>query len=134
MVEQITGMLALIGVLSLFCQWIGWKLRLPAILPLLLCGLTLGPGFGVLNPDAIFGDLLFPIISLGVAVILFEGALTLNFKEIKDHGLLDGWLFSVPRRHVSLEHSDYWYPENRQYHRWYCLASCPHSYRQCHPY
>lgn len=86
MVEQITGMLALIGVLSLFCQWIGWKLRLPAILPLLLCGLMLGPGFGILNPDAIFEDLLFPIISLGVAVILFEGALTLNFKEIKDYG------------------------------------------------
>ena len=86
MVEQITGMLALIGVLSLFCQWLGWKLRLPAILPLLLCGLTLGPGLGFLNPDAIFGNLLFPIISLGVAVILFEGALTLNFKEIKDHG------------------------------------------------
>ncbi|TEW51880.1 cation:proton antiporter [Psychromonas algicola] len=86
MVEHITGMLALIGVLSLLCQWIGWKLHLPAILPLLLCGLLLGPGLGILNPDAIFGDLLFPIISLGVAVILFEGALTLNFKEIKDHG------------------------------------------------
>ena len=86
MVEQITAMLALIGVLSLFCQWLGWRLRLPAILPLLVCGLLLGPGFGVLDPDAIFGDLLFPIISLGVAVILFEGALTLNFKEIKDHG------------------------------------------------
>ncbi|MDO6620220.1 cation:proton antiporter [Shewanella sp. 10N.286.51.B8] len=86
MVEHITGMLALIGVLSLLCQWLGWKFRLPAILPLLLCGLLLGPGLGILDPDAIFGDLLFPIISLGVAVILFEGALTLNFKEIKDHG------------------------------------------------
>lgn len=86
MVEHITGMLAGIGVLSLLCQWLGWKLRLPAILPLLLCGLLLGPGLGILDPDEIFGDLLFPIISLGVAVILFEGALTLNFKEIKDHG------------------------------------------------
>lgn len=95
MVEQITGMLALIGVLSLFCQWIGWKLRLPAILPLLLCGLTLGPGLGILNPDAIFGDLLFPIISLGVAVILFEGALTLNFKEIKDHGRMVTHLVTI---------------------------------------
>jgi len=85
MVEHITGMLALIGVLSLLCQWAGWKFRLPAILPLLLCGLLLGPGLNILNPDEIFGDLLFPIISLGVAVILFEGALTLNFKEIKDH-------------------------------------------------
>lgn len=95
MVEQITGMLALIGVLSLVCQWIGWKLHLPAILPLLLCGLLLGPGLGILNPDAIFGDLLFPIISLGVAVILFEGALTLNFKEIKDNGRMVGHLVTI---------------------------------------
>lgn len=95
MVEHITGMLALIGVLSLFCQWLGWKMRLPAILPLLLCGLTLGPGLGVLDPDAIFGNLLFPIISLGVAVILFEGALTLNFKEIKDHGRMVTHLVTI---------------------------------------
>ncbi|PKG59245.1 sodium:proton antiporter [Shewanella sp. GutDb-MelDb] len=86
MLEHITAMLALLGVLSLFCQWLGWRLRLPAILPLLLCGLLLGPMLGFLKPDAIFGDLLFPIISLGVAIILFEGALTLNFKEIKEHG------------------------------------------------
>ncbi|MCE9684660.1 sodium:proton antiporter [Shewanella sp. AS16] len=95
MLERITGMLALIGVLSLFCQWLGWRLRLPAILPLLLCGLLLGPGFGVLDPDVLFGDLLFPIISLGVAVILFEGALTLNFKEIKDHGRMVTHLITI---------------------------------------
>ena len=86
MVEQITAMLGLVGVLSLLCQWLGWKIRLPAILPLLLCGLIIGPGLGILQPDALLGDLFFPIISLGVAVILFEGALTLNFKEIKGHG------------------------------------------------
>ncbi|QIR14456.1 cation:proton antiporter [Shewanella aestuarii] len=95
MVEHITGMLALIGVLSLLCQWAGWKLRLPAILPLLLCGLLLGPGLNILNPDEIFGDLLFPIISLGVAVILFEGALTLNFKEIKEHGRMVTHLVTI---------------------------------------
>ncbi|QBF84686.1 sodium:proton antiporter [Shewanella maritima] len=95
MVEHITGMLALIGVLSLVCQWVGWKLRLPAILPLLLCGLLLGPGLDVLQPDELFGDLLFPIISLGVAVILFEGALTLNFKEINEHGRMVSHLVSV---------------------------------------
>jgi len=95
MLEHITGLLALIGVLSLLCQWIGWKLHLPAILPLLLCGLLLGPGLGILNPDQLFGDLLFPIISLGVAVILFEGALTLNFKEIKDHGRMVSHLVTI---------------------------------------
>ncbi|WP_372870195.1 cation:proton antiporter [Shewanella sp.] len=95
MVEYITGILALIGVLSLFCQWLGWKLRLPAILPLLLCGLLLGPGLGILKPDAIFGELLFPLISLGVAIILFEGSLTLNFKEIKDYGRMVTHLVTI---------------------------------------
>lgn len=43
----------------------------------------MGPVTGVLSPDDLFGDLLFPLVSLGVAVILFEGSLTLKFKEIK---------------------------------------------------
>lgn len=93
--EHISGMLALIGILSLVCQWLGWKLKLPAILPLLVCGLLLGPGFGFLKPDELFGPLLFPIISLGVAIILFEGALTLNFEEIKNHGRMVTHLVTV---------------------------------------
>ena len=93
--EKISATLALLGLVSLFCQWLGWKLRLPAILPLLVAGLMLGPAFGVLDPDALFGDLLFPIISLGVAVILFEGSLTLNFKEIKSHGRMVTSLVTV---------------------------------------
>ncbi|MEJ2534690.1 MAG: cation:proton antiporter, partial [Gammaproteobacteria bacterium] len=68
------------------CQWASWRLRLPAILPLLLVGLALGPGFGVLDPDAVLGDLLFPFVSLGVAVILFEGSLTLRFSEARQVG------------------------------------------------
>jgi NhaP-type Na+/H+ or K+/H+ antiporter len=55
-----------------------------AILPLLLAGLLLGPVFGVLDPDAFLGNLLFPVISLGVAVILFEGSLTLRFSDIRN--------------------------------------------------
>lgn len=93
--EKISASLAMLGIVSLFCQWLGWKLRLPAILPLLVAGLLLGPALGVLNPDALFGDLLFPIISLGVAVILFEGSLTLNFKEIKSHGRMVTSLVTV---------------------------------------
>lgn len=50
---------------------------------LLLAGILAGPVFGVLNPEALMGDLLFPLVSLAVAVILFEGSLTLNFKEIR---------------------------------------------------
>ncbi|EJB1794983.1 sodium:proton antiporter [Vibrio parahaemolyticus] len=75
--------LSAVGVIGLGCQWLAWRLRLPAILFLLLAGLIVGPFMQWLKPDAILGNLLFPLVSLAVAVILFEGSLTLNFKEIR---------------------------------------------------
>lgn len=74
---------AAIGVVGFACQWLAWRLRLPAILFLLVVGLIAGPISGVFNPHLLLGELLFPLISLAVAVILFEGSLTLNFKQIK---------------------------------------------------
>ena len=79
-------MLSIIGLAGFSCQWIAHKVKLPAILFLLLTGLFLGPVIGVLDPDLLFGELLFPYISLSVAVILFEGALTLRFDELKEIG------------------------------------------------
>ncbi len=73
---------ALIGIGAL-CNWLAWRVNLPAILFLLLTGLALGPGLGVLDPDAALGELLFPLVSLGVAIILFEGALTLRLSDIR---------------------------------------------------
>jgi NhaP-type Na+/H+ or K+/H+ antiporter len=70
--------------LGAVCQWVAWRLRIAAILPLLLVGLLLGPGMGVLDPDEFLGNLLFPIVSLGVAIILFEGSLTLRFSDIRN--------------------------------------------------
>ena len=84
--EGIALSVAGIGVVGLACQWLAWRLRLPAILFLLLAGIIVGPVAGVLNPQELLGDLLFPLISLAVAVILFEGSLTLNFKEIRGVG------------------------------------------------
>ncbi|WP_117233300.1 cation:proton antiporter [Vibrio maerlii] len=81
--EIISLTLAGIGVLGLFCQWVAWQFKLPAILFLLIAGLLIGPIFGVIRPQDTLGDLYFPFISLAVAVILFEGSLTLNFKQIK---------------------------------------------------
>ncbi|AKO51461.1 sodium:proton exchanger [Marinobacter psychrophilus] len=79
-------LLASIGVLSLFCQWLAWRVRMPAILFLLAGGIVSGPVLGYLNPEDVFGDLLFPMVSLAVAIILFEGSLTLRFAEIRGHG------------------------------------------------
>ena len=85
---DISPLLALagIGLLAAVAQWVAWRVRLPAILFLLIFGILAGPVAGLVNPDALFGDLLFPIISLSVAVILFEGALTLKLSELKEIG------------------------------------------------
>ncbi len=81
--EHTMLLLAGIGLLAIVCQWFSWWVKLPAILFLLLAGIVAGPVTGWLEPDALFGDLLFPIVSLSVAVILFEGGLTLRFHEIQ---------------------------------------------------
>lgn len=78
--------LGLVGILGFACQWFAWRTKQPAILYLLLLGIIAGPLTGVLDPDALFGDLLFPIVSLAVAIILFEGSLTLKRKELEDIG------------------------------------------------
>lgn len=82
-------------VVSILCQIVAWRLKLPAILFLLLAGFAAGPLTGLFNPDKIFGDLLFPIVSLGVAVILFEGALTLRFEEISKNANVVWRLVSI---------------------------------------
>tara|TARA_X000001388_G_scaffold77595_1_gene79296 strand:+ start:847 stop:2559 length:1713 start_codon:yes stop_codon:yes gene_type:complete len=55
-------------------------------LPLLIVGILVGPVWGILDADALFGNLLFPVVSLSVAIILFEGSLTLKFRDIAGHG------------------------------------------------
>ena len=78
--------LAAILVLGVGAQWLAWRLRLPSILPLLLLGIAAGPVTGLLDPDALFGPALFPMVSLGVALVLFEGGLTLRFRDLRGHG------------------------------------------------
>jgi NhaP-type Na+/H+ or K+/H+ antiporter len=76
----------MVGLLSIACQYIAYKIRVPAILPLLIVGIVAGPVTGVSSADALFGDLLFPIVSLAVAIILFKGALTLRTQDLSGHG------------------------------------------------
>lgn len=83
MQAEILFSLAAIGILGISCQWLAWFVRLPAILFLLIVGIIAGPVSGLLNPDDLFGKLLLPIVSLSVAIILFEGSLTLKLEEIK---------------------------------------------------
>lgn len=78
----IAGMAALGGI----CQWLAWRFKLPSILFLLTAGLVAGPVTGLFDPDALLGELLFPIVSIAVAIILFEGGLTLKLGDIRNHG------------------------------------------------
>lgn len=78
--------LGAVGALGFLCQWVAWRIRLPAILFLLLTGILIGPVFNIFNPDEIFGDLLFPLVSLAVSIVLFEGSLTLKRSELQGIG------------------------------------------------
>ncbi len=82
MTEHIIVALALIIFTGILCQWFAWAVKLPAILFLLMAGIIAGPITGGLDPVELFGQLLFPLVSLSVAIILFEGGLTLKLHEI----------------------------------------------------
>jgi NhaP-type Na+/H+ or K+/H+ antiporter len=82
-VESLLVGLAGVVVLGVGAQWVSWRLKLPAIPFLLLVGFLAGSITGFIDPDAMFGDLLFPLVSLSVAIILFEGGLTLDVAELR---------------------------------------------------
>lgn len=75
---------ALIGVLGIGAQWVAWRTQLPAIVLLLAAGFLAGPVSGLIDPQETFGDLLSPLVSIAVAIILFEGGLQLNLREIRE--------------------------------------------------
>jgi len=86
MSEDLLLGLACIIVLGIAASWLAWRLRLPSILLLLVFGFVAGPATGFLNPDELFGDLLLPVVSLSVAIILFEGGLNLSIAELRKTG------------------------------------------------
>ena len=93
--------LAGIIILGILAQWFAWKFKIPAILPLILIGLFVGPiaaefitddGSKWIEPiwngkKGLFpGDGLYYFVSLAISIILFEGGLTLKRDEIKNVG------------------------------------------------
>lgn len=90
----------LIGIASVLlfgigAQWVAWRFKMPAILLLLLAGLAAGPLLGLVKPDELMGGLFAPFISVSVAIILFEGGLSLRFSELKETGRVIGTLVSL---------------------------------------
>ncbi len=92
--------LAGIIILGIIAQWIAWKFKIPAILPLILIGLFIGPISTLISQDGnkwiepvwngefgLFpGERLFNFVSLAISLILVEGGLTLKKEEIKNVG------------------------------------------------
>jgi NhaP-type Na+/H+ or K+/H+ antiporter len=93
--------LAGIVILGILAQWVAWRFKIPAILPLILIGLLVGPisaeflsedGTKWIEPiwngsEGLFpGESLFYFVSLAIGIILFEGGLTLKHNEIKNVG------------------------------------------------
>lgn len=92
--------LAGIIILGIIAQWFAWKFKIPAILPLILIGLFVGPISTLISEDGhkwiepvwngeigLFpGERLFNFVSLAISLILFEGGLTLKKEEIKNVG------------------------------------------------
>ena len=92
--------LALVIILGILAQWFAWRLKIPAILPLILIGLFVGP-FSTLFSESgnkwiepiwngeigLFPEeRLFNFVSLAIGIILFEGGLTLKKEELKNVG------------------------------------------------
>lgn len=75
--------LAVIIIAGISAQWLAWRLQLPSILVLLVMGFIVGLW---VDPDALFGDLLMPFVSVSVAIILFEGGLELRLNELREAG------------------------------------------------
>ena len=102
--------LAAIIILGILAQWVAWKFKIPAILPLILIGLLVGPiaaeflsddGTKWIEPiwnekEGLFpGESLFYFVSLAISIILFEGGLTLKLSEIKNVGPVISKLISL---------------------------------------
>jgi NhaP-type Na+/H+ or K+/H+ antiporter len=86
MIESILFNLMLVGFLGIASQWAAWRFKLPAIVVMSIVGLLAGPILGLINPEEVFGELYEPLISMAVAIILFEGSLNLDFREVRGLG------------------------------------------------
>ena len=87
--------LTAILVIGILAQWVAWRLKLPSILLLLIAGFLAGPITGFLNPDELLGELLTPLVSVSVGIILFEGGLTLELRELRSIGRVVRNLISI---------------------------------------
>ncbi|MFD6135268.1 cation:proton antiporter [Isoptericola sp. NPDC056618] len=80
---DLVGGIALVVAVGVAGQVAAKRLRVPSILLLLVLGLLVGPVLGWLDPDEVFGDALFPLVSMAVGLLLFEESLKLDFGRLR---------------------------------------------------
>ncbi len=83
---DLTIKLAAIAAIGILAQWVAWRTGWPAIALMLAGGIIAGPITGFIDPAVDFGTLYQPAIKLAVAIILFEGGLSLDFRELRHAG------------------------------------------------
>lgn len=86
MEHAILQLVAGVAVAGVAAQWLSWRLHVPSILALLAFGLAIGPVFQWVKPASILGPVMSPAIGMAVAIIVFEGGLNLNLRELKSAG------------------------------------------------
>ena len=64
MVEHALVSLSAVVILGIAAQWLGWRVRIPSILLLLVFGIVAGPILGWIHPGEPLGSLLYPVVSL----------------------------------------------------------------------
>jgi NhaP-type Na+/H+ or K+/H+ antiporter len=84
--DTILLLVSSVAVAGVFGQWLGWRLKIPAIIPLLIMGALLGPVSGLVRPSEALGHVMRPAIGMAVAIIVFEGGLNLNLRELRSAG------------------------------------------------
>ena len=83
--NQILTGVGLILVLAVGAQVLAGKLRIPAIIVLLPAGFIAGALTTDVNPERLLGPAFEPLVSLSVAVILYDAGLGLDLRKLKGH-------------------------------------------------
>ncbi len=81
--EEILYGLALTLALAIGCQIVARRLRAPALVVLLPVGFCAGALTDVIHPDKLLGSLFEPMVSLSVAIILFDSGLGLDLRKLR---------------------------------------------------
>ncbi|MFF0449953.1 hypothetical protein ACFYT4_26700 [Streptomyces sp. NPDC004609] len=82
--QVLTGV-SLILVLAVGSQILASRLRIPALIVLLPVGFAAGALIDDVNPERLLGAAFSPLVSLAVAVILYDAGLGLDLARLKGH-------------------------------------------------